>query len=49
MATEDEYDDVLASAPEFVQAMREADEAIERGDLGRPLDEVLAELDDGDA
>jgi prevent-host-death family protein len=44
---EDElYDFVLAKAPEYVAGMRAADEDVARGDLGRPLEEVLAELDE---
>ena len=42
---DDFYDYVLAQAPEYVHDMREADAAIERGELGKPLDDVLAELD----
>ncbi len=41
----DFYDYVLAHAPEYVRDMREADVAIDRGERGRPLDEVLVELD----
>lgn len=36
---------VLANAPEFVANMAEADEEIAKGVRGKPLDEVLAELD----
>ncbi len=46
---DDFYDYVLARAPEYVRDMREADAAIARGELGRPLDEVLSELDVEDA
>lgn len=36
---------VLANAPEFVDSMRQADNEVTRGQLGTPLDEVLADLD----
>ncbi|HUR18483.1 MAG TPA: type II toxin-antitoxin system Phd/YefM family antitoxin [Acidimicrobiales bacterium] len=36
---------VLANAPEFVANMAEADEEIAKGIRGKPLGEVLAELD----
>jgi prevent-host-death family protein len=39
------YDFVLANAPEYVASMRTADEDVARGELGRPLEEVLAGLD----
>lgn len=39
------YDYVLANAPEYVRDIREADKRIARGAYGRPLDDVLAELD----
>ena len=42
---DDFYDYVLARAPEYVHDMREADAAIERGEIGKPLDQVLGELD----
>jgi hypothetical protein len=42
------YDYVLAHAPEYVAQMREADEALSRGEAGRPLEEVIAELDEGE-
>ncbi len=42
---DDLYDYVLAHAPEYVQNMREADEAIARGEVGRPLEDVLGDLD----
>jgi prevent-host-death family protein len=38
-------DFVLANAPEFVANRREADEAIARGEKGKPLAEVMEELD----
>lgn len=41
---DDLYDYVLAHAPEYARAMREADAAIDRGELGRPLDDVLGDL-----
>ncbi len=41
---DDFYDVVLAKAPEFVRDRRDTDTAIARGDLGRPLDEVVADL-----
>jgi prevent-host-death family protein len=39
------FDFVLANAPEYVASMRAADDDVARGELGRPLDEVLGELD----
>lgn len=42
------YDYVLANAPEYVADMRRTDEEIARGELGRLLAEVLAELDAGE-
>ncbi|MBV9140046.1 MAG: type II toxin-antitoxin system Phd/YefM family antitoxin [Pseudonocardiales bacterium] len=42
------YDDVLAYAPEFVAGHKAAEERFARGDFGRGLEEVLAELDEGD-
>jgi prevent-host-death family protein len=36
---------VLAHAPEFVRDMREADEEVVRGEIGTPLEEILAELE----
>jgi len=39
------YDYVLAQAPEFVRGRQEADEEISRGELGKPLTEVVAELE----
>jgi prevent-host-death family protein len=42
---DDLLDFVLAHAPEYVRDMREADEAIERGEHGASLDDVLAALD----
>lgn len=45
VAESDLEDFVLANAPEFVKATHEADEDLRAG-RARPLDEVLAELDD---
>jgi prevent-host-death family protein len=43
------YDYVLAHAPEFALDMREAEERYAKGDSdSRPLEEVLAELDEDD-
>lgn len=42
---DDFYDYVLAHAPEYVQDMRAADAAIDRGEFGRPIDDVLTDLD----
>ncbi len=42
------YDYVLAHAPEFVAGRKAAEERFARGDFGRSLDEMLAELDEGD-
>jgi hypothetical protein len=43
---EDAFEDfVLASAPEFVEDMRRADREIAAGKRGRPLEEVLIELE----
>ncbi|MGQ0775327.1 MAG: type II toxin-antitoxin system Phd/YefM family antitoxin [Pseudonocardiales bacterium] len=42
------YDYVLAHAPEFVTGRKAAEERFARGEFGRPLDDVLAELDDED-
>ena len=42
---EELYDFVLGHAPEYVADMRAADEEVARGDHGRSLEEVLAELD----
>ena len=39
------YDYVLAHAPEFVRGRQDADEAIARGELGKPLTEVAADLE----
>ena len=36
---------VLANAPDFVANMAEADDEISKGVRGKPLGEVLAELD----
>ena len=45
ISEDDLYDYVLANAPEYVRDMRGADERIARGEPGRPLEDVLAELD----
>jgi prevent-host-death family protein len=45
ISEDDLYDYVLSTAPEYVRDMREADKAIANLEYGRPLDEVLAELD----
>jgi antitoxin (DNA-binding transcriptional repressor) of toxin-antitoxin stability system len=45
ISEDDLYDYVLSNAPEYVRDMREADKAIANLEYGRPLDEVLAELD----
>ncbi|MFZ0214996.1 MAG: type II toxin-antitoxin system Phd/YefM family antitoxin [Candidatus Dormiibacterota bacterium] len=37
-------DHVLANAPEYVADMRRADDEIAQGDVGTPLDEVMADL-----
>lgn len=42
---EELLDFVLANAPEYVAGMRTADEEVATGETGRPLDEVLEELD----
>ena len=43
---ESELEDwILSNAPEFVRAMRQADWEIARGERGRPLDDVLAEIE----
>jgi prevent-host-death family protein len=43
---EDQLEDyVLANAPDYVGSMRETDEAIERGEPGIPLAEVIAEFE----
>ncbi len=41
---DDFYNVVLAKAPEYVRDRQDADTAIARGNLGRPLDEVIADL-----
>jgi prevent-host-death family protein len=38
-------DFVLANAPEYLRDMRQADREINRGARGRPLEDVLAELE----
>lgn len=43
--TEELYDYVLAHAPEFVRGRQEADKAIDRGEAGAPLADVVAELE----
>ncbi|MGH3420242.1 MAG: type II toxin-antitoxin system prevent-host-death family antitoxin [Streptosporangiaceae bacterium] len=40
------YDYVLAHAHEYVAGRRAAEDRFTRGEFGRPLDEVLAELDE---
>jgi hypothetical protein len=46
---EDElYDFVLSRAPEYVADMRTADQEIAGGEVGRTLDEVVAEIDTGE-
>ncbi|MGH3545395.1 MAG: type II toxin-antitoxin system Phd/YefM family antitoxin [Mycobacteriales bacterium] len=45
VSEDDIYDVVLAKAPEFARDRRDADAAIARGNLGRPLDEVMADLE----
>jgi prevent-host-death family protein len=42
---EDLLDHVLANAPEYVRSMSEAELEISRGERGRPLEEVLGELE----
>ncbi len=42
---EEFYDYVLAHAPEFARGRQEADEATARGELGKPLTEVAADLE----
>lgn len=43
---ESELEDwILSNAPEFVRSMRQADREIARGERGRPLDEVLAQIE----
>ncbi|MDA8070664.1 MAG: type II toxin-antitoxin system Phd/YefM family antitoxin [Actinomycetota bacterium] len=44
---EDLLDHVLATAPEYVRSMRTATREIARGSRGRPLEEVLGELEAG--
>jgi prevent-host-death family protein len=44
---EELLDHVLANAPEYVRSMRTAERAISRGTRGRPLEEVLGELEAG--
>lgn len=38
-------DFILANAPEYVQSLRDSDGAIQRGERGIPLADVIAELD----
>lgn len=42
---EEFYDYVLAHSPEFVAGREAAEERFARGDYGKPLDDVIAELD----
>lgn len=42
---EELYDFVLSNAPEYVADMRRADAEVAREELGRPLVEVLTDLD----
>ena len=42
---EDLLDHVLSNAPEYVRSMRTAEREIARGERGRPLEEVLGELE----
>jgi len=42
---EELLDHVLANAPEYVRTMRTAGREIARGTRGRPLEEVLGELE----
>lgn len=46
---DDLIDYVLANAPEYVADMAEAEERFARGERGRPLAEILDELDREDA
>ena len=41
---DDLEDFILANAPEYVQSMRDADEAIARDEPGIPLTDAIAEL-----
>lgn len=43
------HDWVLAQAPEFVAGRAAAEERFARGQYGRPLDDVIAELDADEA
>ena len=42
---EEFYDYVLAHSPEFVAGRKAAEERFARGEYGKPLDDVIAELD----
>jgi hypothetical protein len=42
---EGDEDYILANAPEYVESMREADEALKPGEPGKPLADVIAELE----
>jgi prevent-host-death family protein len=44
---EELLDHVLTNAPEYVRSMRSAEREIARGTRGRPLEEVLGELEAG--
>lgn len=46
---DDFFDVVLAKAPAFVEDRREADTAIAQGNLGRSLDDVLADIEATDS
>ena len=39
---------ILANAPEFVRARSEADDEIIRGERGRPLNDVVADMEAGE-
>jgi prevent-host-death family protein len=36
---------ILANAPEFVRSMRQADREIARGQLGKPLEQILSQIE----
>ena len=44
---EELLDHVLSQAPEYVRTMRRAEKEIARGERGRPLEEVLGDLESG--
>jgi len=46
---EEFYDYLLAHSPEFVAGREAAEERFAHGEYGEPLDDVIAELDGGDA